>query len=67
MAIGEFDLDLSDTTLSTGETLIDVNVGIGDLTVVVPRDVPVEVDATASAGSVSVLGRHSSGSTRTSE
>ena len=61
MAIGEFDLDLSETTLSSGETPIDVNVGIGDLTVVVPRFVPVEVDATASAGSVSVFGRQSSG------
>jgi phage shock protein PspC (stress-responsive transcriptional regulator)/predicted membrane protein len=61
MAIGEFDLDLSDTTLSSGETSIDVNVGIGDLTVVVPRFVPVEVDATASAGSVSVFGRQRSG------
>jgi phage shock protein PspC (stress-responsive transcriptional regulator)/predicted membrane protein len=61
MAIGEFDLDLSDTTLSPGETPVDVNVGIGDLTIVVPRFVPVDVDATASAGSVSVFGRQSSG------
>ena len=61
MAIGEFDLDLSDTTLSPGETPVDVNVGIGDLTIVVPRFVPVDVDATASAGSVSVFGRQTSG------
>jgi phage shock protein PspC (stress-responsive transcriptional regulator)/predicted membrane protein len=61
MAIGELDLDLSNTALATGDTEVDVNVGIGDLTVVVPRSVPVEVDATASAGSVSVFGRQSSG------
>jgi phage shock protein PspC (stress-responsive transcriptional regulator)/predicted membrane protein len=61
MAIGELDLDLSSTTLPPGETAVDVNLGIGDLTVVVPRNVPVEVDATASAGSVSAFGRHSSG------
>jgi phage shock protein PspC (stress-responsive transcriptional regulator) len=61
MAIGELDLNLSNTTLSAGETSIDVNLGIGHLTVVVPRFVPVEVDATASAGSVSAFGRYSSG------
>jgi phage shock protein PspC (stress-responsive transcriptional regulator) len=61
MAIGELDLDLSNTSLASGDTEVDVNVGIGDLTVVVPRSVAVDVEATASAGSVSVFNRHSDG------
>lgn len=61
LAIGELDLDLSSTPLADGETTVDANVGIGDLTVIVPRDVAVDVEATASAGSVNLFGRHSSG------
>jgi phage shock protein PspC (stress-responsive transcriptional regulator) len=61
LAIGELDLDLSNTALADGDTTVDANVGIGDLTVVVPRDVAVDVEATASAGSVSLFGRHTSG------
>jgi phage shock protein PspC (stress-responsive transcriptional regulator)/predicted membrane protein len=61
MAVGELDLDLSDTALSSGDTRVDVNVGIGDLTITVPQAVAVDVEATASAGSVSVFGRQRSG------
>jgi phage shock protein PspC (stress-responsive transcriptional regulator) len=61
LAIGELDLDLSKTALAPGDTSVDANVGIGDLTVVVPHGVAVDVEATASAGSVSVFGREKSG------
>jgi phage shock protein PspC (stress-responsive transcriptional regulator) len=61
LAIGELDIDLSNTALESGSTPIDANVGIGDLTVIVPRGVVVDVDATASAGSVSVFGREETG------
>jgi phage shock protein PspC (stress-responsive transcriptional regulator) len=61
LAIGELDLDLSNTALEPGDTSVDANVGIGDLTVVVPQGVAVDVEATASAGSVSVFGREESG------
>jgi phage shock protein PspC (stress-responsive transcriptional regulator) len=61
LAVGELTVDLADTRLASGETPIDVNVGVGDLTVVVPADVAVEVDATASAGSVTVFGAENSG------
>lgn len=61
LAIGELDLDLSNTALAPGDTSVDANVGIGDLTVVVPQGVAVDVEATASAGSVSVFGREESG------
>ena len=61
LAVGELDIDLSNTALESGSTPIDANVGIGDLTVIVPRGVVVDVDATASAGSVSVFGREETG------
>jgi phage shock protein PspC (stress-responsive transcriptional regulator) len=61
IAIGELDIDLSNTALASGDTSVDANVGIGDLTVVVPRGVAVDVEATSSAGSVTVFGREESG------
>jgi predicted membrane protein len=61
MAIGDFELDLSDTALPSGVTEIEANLGIGDLLIVVPRDAAVEVDASASAGLVSVFGEESDG------
>jgi phage shock protein PspC (stress-responsive transcriptional regulator)/predicted membrane protein len=61
IAIGELDLDLSNTALASGDTPVDLNVGIGDLAVVVPQGVAVDIQATASAGSVTVFGREESG------
>jgi phage shock protein PspC (stress-responsive transcriptional regulator) len=61
MSIGDLTIDLTSTTLSEGETEIDANVGIGELTVIVPDDVAVDVDATASAGQVTVFGRRDDG------
>ena len=56
VAIGELTLDLSDVPLRAGETEIEANVGIGELRLIVPDDVPVDVEATASAGDVNVFG-----------
>ena len=61
VAIGKLTVDLSTTSLASGETEIDANVGIGDLTVIVPDDVVTDVNAEASAGDVNVFGRHESG------
>jgi phage shock protein PspC (stress-responsive transcriptional regulator) len=61
VAIGKLTIDLSATDLTPGETEVDANVGIGDLTVIVPDDVVVDVDAEASAGEVTVFGRSESG------
>jgi phage shock protein PspC (stress-responsive transcriptional regulator) len=61
MSIGDFELDLSDTALASGETEIEANLGIGDLLIVVPRDAAVDIDASASAGLVSVFGEESDG------
>jgi phage shock protein PspC (stress-responsive transcriptional regulator) len=61
MAIGDFQLDLSDTALPSGETEIDANLGIGELLIIVPRDTAVDIDASASAGLVSLFGEESDG------
>lgn len=61
MSIGELTLDLTNTALNEGETEIDANVGVGELSVLVPDDVAVDVDASASAGEVRVFDRRDSG------
>ena len=60
MSIGDLTVDLTNTNLAT-DTEIDAYVGIGAITVVVPDDVVVQVDASASAGEVKVFGRRDSG------
>jgi predicted membrane protein len=61
MAIGDFQLDLSDTELGFGQTEIDAELGMGELLIVVPADVDVDVDASASAGRVEVFGEEDDG------
>lgn len=61
VAIGELTVDLTETALPEGEVPLDATVGIGQLNLIVPDDVSVEVDATASAGDVTVFGRHDEG------
>jgi phage shock protein PspC (stress-responsive transcriptional regulator) len=61
MSIGDLTVDLTRTTLTEGVTEIDANVGIGQLTVIVPDDVAVDVEASASAGDVNVFGRRDDG------
>ena len=60
VAIGSLTVDLTNADLS-GDRELDANVGIGELRVVVPTDVAVDVDATASAGDVVVFGRQDDG------
>jgi phage shock protein PspC (stress-responsive transcriptional regulator) len=56
LAVGDLTVDLRNTTLPAGETHLDVDLGFGDLTVYVPGDVAVEIDARATFGRVDVLG-----------
>jgi phage shock protein PspC (stress-responsive transcriptional regulator) len=60
VSIGSLKVDLTNVDLSGGREL-DANVGIGELRVVVPYGVAVDVEATASAGDVVVFGRHDEG------
>jgi phage shock protein PspC (stress-responsive transcriptional regulator)/predicted membrane protein len=57
VALGELTLDLRDVEFPAGETRIDAEVGVGELTVIVPDDANVEIDASNGAGRIEVLGR----------
>jgi predicted membrane protein len=59
-ALGSMTLDLSGATALEGET-IEASVAIGELVVIVPDDVAVQVDARSGIGEVEVLDRRSSG------
>ena len=61
VSIGDLELDLSNAALAAGDTEVDANLGIGALRVIVPDDVAVDVNASASAGEVTVFGRRESG------
>jgi phage shock protein PspC (stress-responsive transcriptional regulator) len=56
LGFGALELDLRDVTLPRGETRVSASVGVGELTVILPRDVPVSVTADAKWGEASVFG-----------
>lgn len=58
---GVLELDLRDLELPEGTTELEARVDDGLLTVVVPPDVSVRVNAEAENGALSILGRDSSG------
>ena len=60
VSIGSLTVDLTNARLP-GDREIDANVGIGELHVIVPTDVNVDVDASASAGDVVVFGAQDDG------
>jgi phage shock protein PspC (stress-responsive transcriptional regulator) len=60
VSIGDLTVDLTHAPL-VGDKKIETNVGVGALTVIVPDDVGVDVEADVSAGEVTVFGRSSDG------
>jgi phage shock protein PspC (stress-responsive transcriptional regulator) len=65
LGVGSLRLDLSNVQFPSGDTKVDADVGIGDVTVIVPPEISVHVDGTADIGQVQVFdrtadGRHSS-------
>ncbi len=60
-AICELTVDLRDTSLPDGVTTVKASLGIGDLRVMVPQGVSVDVTTDAQVGDVWVLGRHDEG------
>ncbi|MFD1051936.1 hypothetical protein ACFQ1S_43430, partial [Kibdelosporangium lantanae] len=56
---GSITLDMS--ALKSGSVHTDVNVGLGDATVIVPADAAVNIDCQASRGSVDCLGNEYNG------
>jgi hypothetical protein len=61
LGVGHLTLDLSDLAVEPGLTRIEGDVGVGDLDVVVPRDVRVHVISHADWGALKVLGREDDG------
>jgi hypothetical protein len=60
VGIGEMRLDLGDLEMTQSDA-VDVTVGAGDLTILLPPDVPVDIDASVGAGQVNLLGETSDG------
>jgi phage shock protein PspC (stress-responsive transcriptional regulator) len=60
-AIGNLEIDLRDLDLPSGRTKVATTVGIGHLTVIVPRDVIVDVKADVTAGQTRLFGREDDG------
>jgi phage shock protein PspC (stress-responsive transcriptional regulator) len=61
LGIGDFNVNLADVALPAGETRVKATLGIGDLTVHVPKNVAVEVDGRAGAGEVVIFGQSDDG------
>ena len=58
LGIGNLKIDLSSVR---GPATVKASVGIGELRIIAPDNVPVAVDATVKAGSISALGREDDG------
>jgi hypothetical protein len=56
LGFGELELDLRGVSLPRGETRVSASVALGELTVILPRDVPASVTAEAKWGEASVFG-----------
>ena len=61
LGIGSLELDLSSLQLPTGVTHVDTSVDVGDLQVIVPTGVALQVHAEAQAGYANVLGQTDDG------
>jgi hypothetical protein len=61
LRIGDLNVDLRALELPAGETRVDVNAGMGNVVIRVPRGVTVDATADAGVGEVSVFDRHQSG------
>lgn len=61
LGAGPLTLDLTDLTVTPGDTPVEASVGAGELLVRLPPGVAAEVEASSGIGEVDVLGRTSSG------
>ena len=61
LGAGHLELDLSELELPPGETRVEARVGFGELEVILPRDVAVDVTGDVKWGEVDVLGRGEDG------
>jgi hypothetical protein len=61
LTVGQLTVDLEDLQVPQGTTTVEARVGIGELRVVAPRGVAVEVDARSGLGQVQALDREEGG------
>jgi phage shock protein PspC (stress-responsive transcriptional regulator) len=61
LGVGNLHLDLSSIGPVTRETRVRAKLGVGELRIVVPRDVPIAASARAKAGDVYVFDQHADG------
>jgi hypothetical protein len=61
LGVGHLRVDLSAIGPVTKETRVRAKLGVGELRIIVPRDVPVAASAHAKAGEVYALDRHADG------
>jgi phage shock protein PspC (stress-responsive transcriptional regulator) len=61
IGIGELDVDLTELDLPTGRTDLDIDVGMGEVVVWVPRDTCVTSDVEIGAGAADVFDRDNDG------
>jgi hypothetical protein len=59
--VGYFELDLSRALIPAGESTVRASQGLGDLTVIIPRNTMARVHASAGMGLVSLFGEDSMG------
>lgn len=62
--IGDVDLDLRHAILPEGESKVLINGWIGDIDVIIPKDMPIYIEASVRIGSVRILDRYSAGVTK---
>lgn len=58
---GDVDLDLTRAQIPDGENVVHVSHGLGDVTVILPRDIAVRAKGSAGLGNVFVLGERAEG------
>jgi phage shock protein PspC (stress-responsive transcriptional regulator) len=61
LGMGQLVVDLRETDLPAGDVPLELDVGIGDATLIVPRDVCVATSADVGVGNVSMFGRDNGG------
>jgi phage shock protein PspC (stress-responsive transcriptional regulator) len=61
LSVGSLHVDLSRLSLAPGETRLDASVGVGELVIELPPDVPVEVTGRVQGGNLSVLDEQEDG------
>lgn len=61
LTVGEQIIDFSAVDFPEGETVIDAKLGVGDLTIIVPRDIGVTIDWRVGVGEADIFDQEQSG------